>query len=72
MERELRHTMKPWIEVAPSLLEFPWKPSNTPKLETILEDEGEETGGGEDGLTNFLLFSTFTLTGHAPCKMNKA
>lgn len=52
MARELRHTMKPWIEVVPSLLEFPWKPSNTPKLETILEDRAEEEfDGEEDGLS---------------------
>lgn len=50
MARELRPaTMKPWMEVAPSLLEFPWKPSNTPKLETIFEDEECE----EDGLADF-------------------
>ncbi|KAK7272147.1 hypothetical protein RJT34_28570 [Clitoria ternatea] len=33
---------KSWIEVAPPLLEFPKKPSNTPKLETILEDRDAE------------------------------
>lgn len=54
MARELRQTMKPWMEVAPSLLEFPWKPSNTPKLETILEeDTAEEFDGEEDGLADF-------------------
>ncbi|XP_027344255.1 uncharacterized protein LOC113856581 [Abrus precatorius] len=42
MARDLGHTMKPWIEVAPSLLVYPWKPSNTPKLETIFEERDEE------------------------------
>lgn len=53
MARERMHTVKPWIEVAPSLLDFPWKPSNAPKLETIFEDGAEEFDGEEDGLADF-------------------
>ncbi|EXB74646.1 hypothetical protein L484_007652 [Morus notabilis] len=37
-----RHVMKPWIEVAPVLLDFPWKCSVCPKLETIVEERAEE------------------------------
>lgn len=47
--------MKPWIEVAPSLLDFhKKKPSSTPKLDTILEEDiAEEFDGEEDaGLAN--------------------
>lgn len=54
MARELsRHTMKPWMEVAPTLLDFHRKPSTTPKLETILEDTAEEFDSEEDGLADF-------------------
>lgn len=35
--------MKPWIEVAPSLLDFPLKHSSTPTLETIAEERAGET-----------------------------
>lgn len=47
MARELRHMMNPRIEAAPSLIGFPLRPSNTPKLETIreeplLEDEDDD------------------------------
>ncbi|KAG9131775.1 hypothetical protein Leryth_009509 [Lithospermum erythrorhizon] len=38
--------MKPWVEVAPSLLVFPQKASHCPKLETIKEDQ---TAEGYDG-----------------------
>lgn len=48
MAKELRRTMKPWIEVAPSLLNFPWKSSNAPKLETIREERAEEYDDEED------------------------
>ncbi|KAI4334400.1 hypothetical protein L6164_019098 [Bauhinia variegata] len=41
VEKELRHTMKPWIEVAPMLIDFPCKLPSTPKLETILEERPE-------------------------------
>ncbi|CAI9105089.1 OLC1v1003940C1 [Oldenlandia corymbosa var. corymbosa] len=34
--------MKAWMEVAPSLLVVPVKPSHCPKLETIREDGAEE------------------------------
>ncbi|PIN08731.1 hypothetical protein CDL12_18695 [Handroanthus impetiginosus] len=30
-----------WIEVAPALLVFPGKPSKSPSLETITEEESE-------------------------------
>lgn len=53
MATESRPAMKPWMEVAPSLLECPWKHSNTPKLETIFEDKDEELDGEEDGLAGF-------------------
>ena len=42
MAKQVRHTMKPWIEVAPSLLDFPLRPSNAPALETIVEERAEE------------------------------
>jgi hypothetical protein len=42
MAKELRRVMKPWIEVAPSLLDFPLKPSSTPTLETIAEERAGE------------------------------
>ncbi|KAK7817520.1 60s ribosomal protein l12-3 [Quercus suber] len=42
MAKQLRYTMKPWIEVAPSLLDFPLRPSNAPALETIVEERAEE------------------------------
>ncbi|CAL0321933.1 unnamed protein product [Lupinus luteus] len=51
MARELRQAMlKPWMEVAPSLLDFPQKPSIMPKLETILEVIDEDYDGEEDGI----------------------
>ena len=43
MAKELGHVMKPWVEVAPALLDFfPWKYSNFPRLETIVEEVTEE------------------------------
>lgn len=43
MAREQRHMMEPWIEAPPpSLIDFPLRPSNTPKLETIREEQAEE------------------------------
>ncbi|GKV08289.1 hypothetical protein SLE2022_197360 [Rubroshorea leprosula] len=42
MAKELRHTMKPWIEVAPSLIDSPYKSPNSPKLETIREERAED------------------------------
>ncbi|TQD86748.1 hypothetical protein C1H46_027703 [Malus baccata] len=47
MPKELVHTRKPWIEVAPSLLDFPWKGSSSPKLETI-EERVEEYNDDDD------------------------
>lgn len=46
-KQQHRHnnSMKHWLEVAPSVLDFPWKPSTTckfPRLEPILEDNAEE------------------------------
>ncbi|KAK4358712.1 hypothetical protein RND71_020941 [Anisodus tanguticus] len=34
--------MKPWIEVAPSLVIFPTKISHSPNLETIKEEDQNE------------------------------
>lgn len=48
MAKELRLVMKPWIEVAPSLLDFPLKPSTTPTLETIAEERAGETDEDDD------------------------
>ncbi|KAJ0084882.1 hypothetical protein Patl1_30696 [Pistacia atlantica] len=42
MARDLRHVMKPWIEVAPPLTGLPRIASNAPKLETIREEYEEE------------------------------
>lgn len=42
MAKGVRHVMKPWIEVAPSLLDYPLKPSSTPTLETIVEERAGE------------------------------
>lgn len=38
MPKEARSAVKPWIEVAPALLISPKKPSNMPRLETIVEE----------------------------------
>lgn len=35
--------VQPWIEVAPALLISPQKPSNVPKLETIAEEENDDS-----------------------------
>lgn len=40
--------MKPWIEVAPSLIDFPSKCSNSPKLETIVEERPEDYDDDDD------------------------
>ncbi|KAK9175856.1 hypothetical protein WN944_027866 [Citrus x changshan-huyou] len=45
----LRHRMKPWIEVAPSLIAFPTKSSSTPTLETIREERAEDYEDDDDG-----------------------
>ena len=42
MAKGLRHTMKPWIELAPTLLDFPLRVSNSPKLATIQEERYKE------------------------------
>lgn len=44
--------MKPWMEVAPALLEFPLKCSNPPKLETIVEERAEEYEDDNDNDDN--------------------
>ncbi|KAG9150115.1 hypothetical protein Leryth_009711 [Lithospermum erythrorhizon] len=33
--------MSSWVEVAPSLITYPRKPSNKPELEPIIEDKNE-------------------------------
>lgn len=38
----------PWNEVAPSLLDFPLRPSNSPKLETIREEKDDEEHDDEN------------------------
>ncbi|KAB2614774.1 hypothetical protein D8674_021362 [Pyrus ussuriensis x Pyrus communis] len=48
MPKELVHRRNPWIEVAPPLLDFPWKGSSSPKLETILEERVEEYNDDDD------------------------
>lgn len=49
MAKELRHTMKPWIEVAPPLFDhFPLKYSNPPKLATIKEEKAGEFDDDDD------------------------
>ncbi|KAF2321764.1 hypothetical protein GH714_002565 [Hevea brasiliensis] len=47
--RRLAVKPKPWIEVAPSLLGFPLRPSNSPSLETIREEKAEEHEDESDG-----------------------
>ncbi|KAH1066772.1 hypothetical protein J1N35_031759 [Gossypium stocksii] len=43
MAREQSCMMEPWIEaLPPSLIDLPLRPSNTPKLETIREEQAEE------------------------------
>lgn len=49
MAKDLRHRMKPWIEVAPSLIVFPTKSSSTPTLETIREERAEDYEDDDDG-----------------------
>lgn len=41
--------MKSWMEVAPSPLVLPLKPSHSPKLETIREDRAEGRDDNDDG-----------------------
>lgn len=41
-KEQIRQAMEPWIEVAPSLLEYPFRPSNSPKLETIREESPKD------------------------------
>lgn len=49
MAREvIRYMMKPWIEAPPSLIGFPLRPSDTPKLETIREERAEEYEDDDD------------------------
>ncbi|KAL4279148.1 hypothetical protein GQ457_03G043910 [Hibiscus cannabinus] len=49
MARELKYMMKPWIEAAPSsLIGFPSRASNIPKLETIKEERAEEEYEDDD------------------------
>ncbi|KAK8491745.1 hypothetical protein V6N11_029807 [Hibiscus sabdariffa] len=49
MARELKYMMKPWIEAAPpSLIDFPSRASNIPKLETIKEERAEEEYEDDD------------------------
>ncbi|KAG5043762.1 hypothetical protein AAZX31_03G162000 [Glycine max] len=38
-----------WIEVAPAPIIYPKKPSNTPTLETITEEEEAAAEGFENG-----------------------
>lgn len=43
MAKEIAARMKnPWIEVAPSLIDLPWKSSVSPSLETIVEERAED------------------------------
>lgn len=50
MAKEARYVgVQPWIEVAPALLISPQKPSNVPKLETIAEEERDDSE--EDSVT---------------------
>nr|DAD37374.1 TPA_asm: hypothetical protein HUJ06_008015 [Nelumbo nucifera] len=41
MAKEVR-SLKSWIEVAPAMVISPRKSSNSPKLETISEEEADE------------------------------
>lgn len=43
MAKVARCLMSSWIEVAPTLLISPLKTSNSPRLETITEEEAEES-----------------------------
>ncbi|KAG6639898.1 hypothetical protein I3843_10G125900 [Carya illinoinensis] len=42
MAKEIRNIMSCWIEVAPAPIIYPQKPSNTPSLEPIAEEDAEE------------------------------
>ncbi|KAL9416209.1 hypothetical protein AB3S75_039409 [Citrus x aurantiifolia] len=48
MAKVRRHLVKPWLEVAPSLIDLPLKCSCAPNLETIREDISEEYEDGDD------------------------
>ncbi|KAG2690183.1 hypothetical protein I3760_09G175200 [Carya illinoinensis] len=42
MAKEIRNMITSWIEVAPALIVYPHKPSNSPSLEPIAEEDDEE------------------------------
>ncbi|KAF5471811.1 hypothetical protein F2P56_008578, partial [Juglans regia] len=42
MAKEIRNIMSCWIEVAPAPIIYPQKPSNSPSLEPIAEEDAEE------------------------------
>ncbi|KAK9175857.1 hypothetical protein WN944_027867 [Citrus x changshan-huyou] len=46
MAKVRRHLVKPWLEVAPSLIDLPLKCSCAPNLETISEEY--EDGDDDD------------------------
>lgn len=64
------------METAPSPLVFPQKPSHSPKLETIREDDGEEEAEAEEGefnverLFNFLTVLLSKETGMQLAKLS--
>lgn len=43
MAKEAKSAVQRWIEVAPALLISPQKPSNIPRLETIAEEDKDDT-----------------------------
>ncbi|KAK4356383.1 hypothetical protein RND71_025354 [Anisodus tanguticus] len=52
MAKKMVINMKPWIEVAPSLVISPKKISHSPKLETIKEEDRVEGQDGDDKKTS--------------------
>lgn len=48
MAKVHRHSVKPWLEVAPSLIDLPLKCSCAPNLETIREGTSEEYEDDDD------------------------